>query len=200
MYHQNGGYVPPNGGYVPPNEVVWSFLKTFPCADRAHTLGFCRPMCVYKTLKYGSDRPTGRFSKMTNNIYLVVMYHQKRWTLKLFMGSSCFMRIFCFMRIHPRLEKKSGERSEPRKFLRFSLWKKHFFVGEKKNSLTKMRSTPPICGGQKFFALFWREKKIFSRGVFFAIRIIQFYPHKTVLWGGCVLWVSFERSTKWRNF
>ena len=42
----------------------WQFLKTFPWADRAHTLGFYRGDAPYKTLKYGPDRPTGRFSKI----------------------------------------------------------------------------------------------------------------------------------------
>ena len=42
----------------------WRFLRTFPWADRAHTLGFCSTHGYYKTLKYGPDRPTGRFSKI----------------------------------------------------------------------------------------------------------------------------------------
>ena len=47
---------------------IWRFLRTFPWANRAHTLGFCSTHGYYKTPKYGSEWPTGRFSKIVKTI------------------------------------------------------------------------------------------------------------------------------------
>ena len=39
---------------------VKALLKSSQLSDRSHTLGFCSPIWVYKTMKYGTDRPMGR--------------------------------------------------------------------------------------------------------------------------------------------
>ena len=43
-----------------PAKNVKAVLKPFQWSDKPHTLGFCRPIWVYKTLNYGAERPIGR--------------------------------------------------------------------------------------------------------------------------------------------
>ena len=45
-------------------------MKTFPWADRAHTFWFCSTHGYYKTIKYGFDGRTERFSKTTQTTRL----------------------------------------------------------------------------------------------------------------------------------
>jgi len=45
----------------------WRFLKTFPCANRVHTLGFCSTQGYYKTMKYGARSAHGKIFKNDQN-------------------------------------------------------------------------------------------------------------------------------------
>ena len=58
---------------------VKAVLKSFQWPDRSHTLGFCRPIWVYKTLNYGADRPIGRCWKVVGHFPSNMWYGDVRF-------------------------------------------------------------------------------------------------------------------------